>query len=64
MVIVAKDLPEDTESVGFASPWAVSPMIQLLLLLMYRDVIGTRSKPNRVPAKLDGIVSLTIAWPT
>jgi len=24
VAIVAKDLPEDTESVGFASPWAVS----------------------------------------
>jgi len=34
VVIVAKDLPEDTESVGFASPWAVSPMIHLLLSLI------------------------------
>ena len=32
VVIVAKDLPEDTESVGFASPWAVSTQMYLLLL--------------------------------
>jgi D-amino-acid oxidase len=32
VVIVAKDLPEDTESVGFASPWAVSTSLHLLLL--------------------------------
>jgi hypothetical protein len=30
--MVAKDLPEDTESVGFASPWAVSLSLHLLLL--------------------------------
>ena len=55
VVIVAKDLPEDTESVGFASPWAVSPVMYSILLLIYRDVIGTLSKLIRVPVKLDGI---------
>lgn len=64
VVIVAKDLPEDTESVGFASPWAVSPMIQLRISLMCRDVIGTPSSPTLRPVKLDGIGSLLIVWPT
>jgi glycine/D-amino acid oxidase-like deaminating enzyme len=64
VVIVAKDLPEDTESVGFASPWAVSTLSRLLSSLIYRDVIGIRSNLILVLVKLDGIVSRLLAWPT
>lgn len=31
VAIVARDLPEDVGSVGFASPWAVSIEIELML---------------------------------
>ena len=55
VIIVAKDLPDDTESVGFASPWAVSILSQRLPWLTYRDVIGTLSNLMRILVKLGGI---------
>lgn len=31
VVVVARELPEDLDSAGFASPWAVSPPFHLSL---------------------------------
>jgi glycine/D-amino acid oxidase-like deaminating enzyme len=66
VAIIAKDLPEDTESVGFASPWAVSSLHSAYIhisSLTKRVATGILSNPMRVLVKLDGIASHLIDWP-
>jgi hypothetical protein len=59
--ILARDLPDDTLSTGFASPWAVSIILTVVPVVLLRDaqlmlrvVIGIRSRWTQSRISSDG----------